>query len=193
MDFLAKNKGKNVFAEVTPHHLFLTNRDISQYNVMRPMLKTEEDRKALWDAIEKGLIDTIATDHAPHLAHEKEFGTVYGVPGLETMLPLLLNAVNEKKISLQKVVQLTSENPARIFRIKNKGMIKPGYDADLVVVDMQLEKEIENKKLFTRCGWSPFAGWKFKGWPVMTIVNGEVVFENGEIHHVIGEEAVFGK
>ncbi len=192
IDYLLKHKPKDVFAEVTPHHLFLTEKDKNQYNIMKPMLKTEEDRKSLWQGIEKGVINTIATDHAPHTVTEKEFETVYGVPGLETMLPLLLDAVNKKKITLEKVIKLTSENPAKIFKIKDKGKIEAGYDADLVIVDMDFEKEVENNKLFTKCGWSPFVGWKLKGWPIITLVGGQIVFENNQINHIMGEEVKFG-
>jgi dihydroorotase len=129
------------------------------------------------------LIDTVGTDHAPHTVQEKKKKEwPAGVPGCETMLPLLLNAVNEGKISLTKVVKLTSFNPARIFKIKDKGRIAVGYDADLVIIDMNLEKKVENKKLFTKCSWSPFNGKILKGWPVTTIVNGNVVFEKGGIN-----------
>ena len=101
--------------------------------------------------------------------------------GLETMLPLLLNAVNKGKIKLEKVIELTATNPARIFGVKNKGKIEKGYDADLVIVDMNMEKEIKNEELFTKCKWSPFNGWKLKGWPVTTIVNGNIVYNESEI------------
>ena len=107
----------------------------------------------------------IATDHAPHTKSEKEADyseAPSGVPGLETMLPLLLDAVNKDRLTLQKLVELTSQNPARIFGIKNKGKIEEGYDADLVIVDMNKEKEVKNEELFTKCGWSPFNGLKLK-------------------------------
>lgn len=193
MDFIIKKKKpKNVFVEVTPHHLFLSEKNASNYNLMKPELKPESDVNALWDAIKKGIVDTIGTDHAPHTAPEKEFEEVFGVPGLETMLPLLLDAVNKKRITLEKVVKLTSENPARIFKIKKRGKIEPGYYADLTIIDMNLEKEVDAKKLFTKCGWSPFSGWKLKGWPVATIVNGHIVFKDGEINHVFGQEVEIG-
>ncbi|KHO46061.1 MAG: dihydroorotase [archaeon GW2011_AR3] len=120
MAMLHRHKMRNVFAEATPHHLFLTSADANQYNTMKPFLKPKDDQNALWEAIKKGLIHTIGTDHAPHTAPEKELGTVYGVPGLETVLPLMLDAVNKKKISLDRLVELTSENPARIFKIKGR-------------------------------------------------------------------------
>src|SRR3989338_576690 len=120
---------------------------------MKPSLKFIKDQKALWAAMHGGLVDTIATDHAPHTRDEKELGA-YGVPGVETMLPLLLDAANRKKITLQQVIELTSKNPAKIFKIKNKGEIKEGYDADLTVIDLNLKKQVKSDELFTKCKWS---------------------------------------
>ena len=152
-----------------------------------PALKTEKDQKALWEGIHNGKIDTIATDHAPHTREEKlDPNYPFGVPGCETMLPLLLNALNNKKITLKKIVQLCCENPVKIFKIKNKGFIKEGFDADLTIIDLELEKEVKNDELFTKCKWSPFNGWKLKGWPIATIVNGNVIFSNGKINKVRG-------
>ena len=145
---------------------------------MKPGLKTEKDQKALWEGIHNGKVDTIATDHAPHTKEEKfDPNYPYGVPGCETMLPLLLNSLNEKKLTLKKLIQLCCENPAKIFKIKNKGFIKEGFDADLAIIDLEFEKEVNNDELFTKCKWSPFDGWKLKGWPITTIVNGNIVFD----------------
>jgi len=186
-----------VFVEVCPHYLFLTAKDVNElgsFAEMKPGLKTKEDQKALWGAISKGQISTIATDHAPHTKGEKmQLNYPYGVPGCETMLPLLLNAFNEKRIELKKIVQLCSENPAKIFRIKNKGHIKEGYDADLAIIDLNLKKEVKNNKLLTKCGWSPFEGWKLRGWPVATVINGNVAFENGKINNIQAKEVVYGE
>jgi dihydroorotase len=193
LDFLKSSRSRNAFAEVTPHHLFLTDRDTSRYNLMKPPLRPQADVEALWHGIGSGIVSTVGTDHAPHTVPEKEMENVYGVPGLETMLPLLLDAVNKGKLSLEQVVRLTSANPSRIFRIRERGEIRRGNFADLTIIDMSLEKEVENAKLFTKCGWSPFNGWRLKGWPVMTMVNGNVVFDNGEIHHFLGEEVQYGK
>lgn len=189
-------KTSRVFAEATPHHLFLIDMDVSQlrsFGLMKPSLKCKPDRKALWKALNKGLIDTIGTDHAPHTIEEKKSSAPpFGVPGEETLLPLMLDAVNKRKIKLSRLIELICHNPARIFGIKNKGFIKEGYDADLVLVDMNLVKIVDNKKLFTRCKWSPFNGWKLKGWPVLTIVNGNIVFENSKIKGKIkGKEVKF--
>ena len=191
IDFLKKFKSKNIFCEVTPHHLFLTKKSRQS---MKPTLKSESDRKALWNALKSGLIDTIGSDHAPHTLKEKKSKTPpFGIPGLETTLPLLLNAVNKGKLSLTQVVRLTSKNPARIFKLKNKGLIAPGYDADLVIIDMTLEKNVKNNALFTKCGWSPFNTIKLKGWPVITIINGNIVYDNGKINNIKAKEVVYNE
>ena len=104
------------------------------------------------------------------------------MPGVETMLPLLLNAVNERKLTLEKLVQLVSANPARIFKLKNKGLIKVGYDADLAIVDMRLIKTVKNENMHSKCGWTPYNGMSLRGWPVATIVNGNIVYD-GKIHN----------
>src|SRR3989338_8751012 len=175
INHLRRHKLKNkVFVEATPHHLFLAENDkarLGNLALMKPELGTRQDQSALWDALSKGIIDTIGSDHAPHTIEDKK-EPVFGVPGLETTMPLLLDAVNKKRLDLQKVVELTAENPARIFSIKNKGYIMQGYDADLMFINLELEKEIRNENLFTKCGWSPFNGFKLKGWPVMTMVSG---------------------
>ena len=185
-------KFKNSFIEVTPHHLLMTKKDVQTLGhlaEMKPPLRTEKDRKFLWKAIEKGLVDTIGTDHAPHTLQEKERANYsFGVPGVETMLPLLLNEFNKKNITLNKIVELCCENPAKIFRIKNKGFIKEKFDADLVIIDPNLEKEVLRKELVTKCKWSPFEGKKLKGWPVLTIVNGHVIYDNGKINEIKAEE-----
>src|SRR3989338_8842614 len=193
----AKKNSSNISCDVTPHHLFLTYEELKKqgnFAKMNPALRSREDVEALWKAINSGVVDCIATDHAPHKKKEKETDYMEapsGVPGLETMLPLLLDAVNKKMLTLQQLVKLTSENPARLFGIKNKVNLAVGADADLVIVDMNMEKEVENKKLFTKCKWSPFAGWKLKGWPTTTIVNGNVVYNEGKINNVKGKEVEF--
>ncbi|MBS3122449.1 amidohydrolase family protein [Candidatus Woesearchaeota archaeon] len=186
---ISSNNGFNIFVEVTPHHLFLTKYDDKDsFTKMKPELTSSYDQKALLDAVNDGIVDTIGSDHAPHTIEEKlKFEFPYGVPGVETMLPLLLDAANKKLITLKKVQELCCENPARIFGITNKGKIKEGYDADLVIVDLNIEKVIKNEELFTKCKWSPFNGRKLKGCPVMTIVNGNVIFDDNRIPKIITE------
>ncbi len=175
----AKNSGISVYAEATPHHLFLSDIDDSDnFTKMKPSLKAEEDRQALWRAVYDNVIDVIATDHAPHTIGEKLSEKIaYGVPGVETMLPLLLDAAASRKISLEKIQQLCCYNPAKIFGIKGKGCLKPGYDADLVVVSLDSYFEVEDGKLFTKCSWSPFSERKLKGKVLMTFVNGKLVYD----------------
>ncbi len=182
LEYVKGNGKENVFVEVTPHHLFLTENDQDNFVIMKPPLKSEKDRKALWEALRDGTIDTIGSDHAPHTIEEKISSEVYGVPGVETRVPLILDAVNKGKITLERMVETMCENPAKIFKIKNKGFIEEGKDGDLTVIDMKLRKKVRNDGLFTKCGWSPFDGFELQGWPVITIVNGKVIFENGEVY-----------
>lgn len=190
LDILKNVKDKQrVTAEATPHHLFLNKEDIrkeglNNYGKVNPPLRSKEDQEALWNAITEGLIDIIASDHAPHL-RESKAGDMWtassGIPGVETTLPLLLDQVNKGKIRIRRVVELMAEKPAEIFGIKNKGKIEKGYDADLVIVDMKKKKEIRDDRLFTKCGWSPFNGRKLGGWPIKTFVRGNLVFDEGKI------------
>lgn len=187
----AKQRNLKVTCEVTPHHLFLTEEEYDKQGnwvKVNPPLRSERDRQALWQGITDEVIDTIGTDHAPHTKEEKEksyWEVPSGVPGVETMLPLLLNEVNKGNLTLDKLVELTSENPARIFNLKNKGKMKKGYDADLVLVDLNLEKEIRNEELETKCGWSPFVGWKLTGWPIKTIIRGNIIYDFPNINENI--------
>ena len=196
LQYAKSNKlSKQITAEVTPNHLFMNQNDLQHLGAfaeMKPRLKTENDQKALWNGIKSGLVDIIATDHAPHLVEEKEQANYpFGVPGLETMLPLLLDAFNKNMIDLKTIIKLCCENPAKIFKIKNKGFLKEGYDADMVVVDLDKRQAVRNEDLLTKCKWSPFDGKILKGWPVMTIVNGNVVYDNGEIFDVKAKEISF--
>jgi len=192
---IRKNK-KHVYCEVTPHHLFLTEKDkekLGKLADVKPSLKTDKDREALWKALQSGIVDTIATDHAPHKKEEKLDEEKSGLPGIETMLPLLLDAVNKNKLTLQQVIDLTSKNPAKIFKIKNKGMLKEGYDADLTIIDMDIEKEVKADQLLTKTKWSPFEGKVLKGWPITTIVNGNIVYDNGNIFEIKAKEIKYEK
>lgn len=196
LHYIRRKKIKNsISVEVCPHHLFLTAKDLNElgnFGEMKPGLKTKDDQKALWEGIHNGKVDTIATDHAPHTKEEKmQMNYPFGVPGCETMLPLLLNALSEKKITLKKIINLCCENPAKIFKIKNKGFIKEGFDADLAIIDLNMEKEVRNNELFTKCKWSPFDGWKLKGWPVAALVNGNVSFANGKINNIAAKEVAY--
>jgi len=195
MKILSEQKGKSsITCEVTPHHLFMDIDDLHRlgnFAKMNPPLRSRNDVDALWRGIHDGTVDIIASDHAPHLAEEKVvdyWDAPSGVPGVETTLPLMLNAINQKRLSLQQLVSLTSTRPAKIFGIKNKGNIAPGMDADLVLIDLKKEKIIKNSNVVSKCEWTPFDGVKVKGVPVATIVNGEIAYNDDEFYSVRGKE-----
>jgi len=195
---IRKFKSKKVTAEVTPHHLFFTDKDYPMFgNLIKvnPPIRGLIDQVALWEGLKKGWIDIVATDHAPHLLEEKErpyTNAPSGIPGVQTMLPLLLNAVNDKKLTLENVVKLTSYDPAKMFGIKNKGELKVGADADITIVNMKKPERVMTKYLFSKCGWSPYNDWVLKGWPVMTFVNGELMYEwRDKFGKSLGKEVKF--
>tara|TARA_B100000959_G_C14693890_1_gene505912 strand:- start:72 stop:611 length:540 start_codon:yes stop_codon:yes gene_type:complete len=158
--------------------------EIGSFAQMNPPIREKYHQEELWKGILDGTIDCIATDHAPHTLDEKNlpYGQApSGMPGVETSLTLMLNEISKGKIKLENIVQLMSENPANIYKIKNKGFIQPGYDADITIVDMDKEKTISNDSMKTKCGWTAFNGVKTKGWVEHTIVNGDIVYSNGEL------------
>ncbi len=197
-EFLTQEKKGFISAEVCPQHFLLSAPEcyeaLGTYAQMNPPIREKRHGDALWKALKDGVIDCIATDHAPHTREEKDKGypqSPSGMPGVETSLPLMLNRVNQGYCTLEEVVRWMCTNPARLYGIKGKGRIEVGYDADLVLVDMSREKRIENGKLQTKVNWSPYNGWIIKGWPVMTMVNGNVVFREGEFFtSVLGREMV---
>jgi len=188
----ARSRAHRVTCEVTPHHLFLSRdqmKDLAWRGKMFPPLRSLSDVRGLWEGVHDGTVDMIATDHAPHLMKEKKqdvWTAPGGVPGLETMLPLLLSEVNRDRLSIARLVELTSETPARIFGLVGKGMITKGYDADLTVVDLDKEWRVKSDDLYTKCGWSPWEGKRLKGRPVMTILNGEIAMKDGEVYKAKG-------
>lgn len=198
-ELLRQDKPTWVTAEVTPQHLLL-NADayakIGTLAQMNPPLRTSEDNEILWQALLEGVIDFIATDHAPHTLEEKAKGypqSPSGMPGVETSLPLMLTQAMTGRCSVAQVCHWMSTGPAQAYRIPNKGAILPGYDADLVLVDLDTYRPVQRDQLETKCGWSPFEGWKLTGWPVLTVVGGQVVFEDGHIHsEVRGQALRFG-
>ncbi len=178
----ARRRGVPVTCEVTPHHLFLDREraaDLGNYARVNPPLRDRADVEALWVGLAH--VDCFATDHAPHLPSEKESSDPpAGLPGLETMLPLLLTAVHEGRLSLPDVVRRVSYNPARIFGLHQKGRLEVGADADLVFVNLRREKRMESP-WFTRCGWSPYEGWRTRGAVERVYVRGRLAFAAGEV------------
>ena len=187
VDFLSQHKG-NVTFEITPQHLTLYAPDcydkLGTYAQMNPPIRDKSHYDRLWYAIRNNLNDTIGSDHAPHLKinKEKEYpNSPSGMPGVQTLLPVMLNHVNNGKLSLKQLIKLVCENPIRIFGIKNKGFIKKGYDADFTIVNMNKDIKIQNKNIESKCGWSPFNGYNFKGSPIATIINGKIKMLDGKI------------
>ena len=187
VDFLSQHKG-NVSFEITPQHLTLSSPEcyekLGTYAQMNPPIREKIHQDRLWYAVRNDFVDIIGSDHAPHLKEKKEKtypDTPSGMPGVQTLLPVMLNHVNEGKLKLEQFVKFLCENPANIFGIKNKGFIKEGFDADFTIIDLEEIIEIKNEKIESKCGWSPFDGDKFKGNSVATIINGEIKMKNGKI------------
>ncbi|HVW73420.1 MAG TPA: dihydroorotase [Rhizomicrobium sp.] len=172
-------------AETTPQHLTLSAPDcyerLGTYAQMNPPIRDEGHRQALWAAVREGVIDVIGSDHAPHTREEKDKvypDTPSGMPGVQTLATILLDHVNKGNLTLERFIDLTSAGPQRIFGIAGKGRIARGYDADFTIVDMGLSRTIENKWIASRCGWTPFDGMTTKGWPVATILRGNIVMRD---------------
>ena len=187
IDFLSQHKG-NITFEITPQHLTLYAPDcynkLGTYAQMNPPLRDKSHYDRLWYAVRNNYNDTIGSDHAPHLKinKDKEYpNSPSGMPGVQTLMPVMLNHVNEGKLTLNQLINLVCENPVKIFGIKNKGFIKEGYDADFTIVDMNKIIEIKNEDIESKCKWSPFNGDKFKGTPVATVINGDIKMKDGEI------------
>ena len=187
VDFLSQNKG-NITFEITPQHLTLTSPEcyekLGAFAQMNPPIRDKSHYDRLWYAIRNNYNDTIGSDHAPHLKEnkQKEYpDSPSGMPGVQTLIPVMLNHVNEGRLKLDQLVKLLCENPTDIFGIKNKGFIKKDFDADFTIIDLDKIIEIKNEKIESKCAWSPFDGYKFKGTPVATIVNGQIKMKNGKI------------
>ena len=187
------NEKHPVYVEVTPHHLFLNEkiRESSERNKMllrmKPELRTEQDNEFLWKALINGDIDTVGTDHAPHLISEKLEKVTFGMPGVETSLALMLTEYNKGKITLEKIQKVMCENPAKIMKIEKRGKLKEGYYADIIVIDLNKEWIVKNEDCESKCKWSPYENWKLKGKNIMTVVNGNIVYENEKIRENEGK------
>lgn len=191
MALIKKRKKKKfglVTVEVLPQHLTLFAPDcyerlgaLAQQN---PPIREKSHLEALWKAIADGTVDVLGSDHAPHTLEEKhkEYPqTPSGMPGVQTLLPIMLNHVNDGKLSLERLVELVCENPRHVFGCKSKGRIALGLDADFTLVDMKKIKTIENRHMASRCGWTPFDGMKVKGWAVGSVLAGNFIMQDDQV------------
>ena len=193
----AKAEGVKVFGEVTPHHLFLNVDDVNATERskmllrMKPELKEKSDNEALWKALADGTLDSIGTDHAPHLIEEKLAKLTYGVPSVENSLEMMLNGVKENRITFERLIEVMCKNPAKIFKIKNKGNIAVGYDGDLVIVDINDNSPIKDDKVITKANWTPFENCNRGGRVLTTILRGEIVYNKGNFNGIHGREVKY--
>jgi dihydroorotase len=174
--------------EATVPHLTLAAPEcyerLGTYAQMNPPIRDERHRDALWQAVGQGLIDVVGSDHAPHTRAEKDGlypQTPSGLPGVQTLVTVMLNHVNAGRLTLERLVELTSAGPARVFGIAGKGRIARGLDADFTIVDLKAKRRIENRWIRSRCGWTPYDGLETMGWPVATILAGAIVMHDGAI------------
>lgn len=187
MQFLAQNKDI-ASVEILPQYLTLSAPEcyerlgtLAQQN---PPIRDKRHMEHLWKAVQNGTVDVIGSDHAPHTLEEKAKPypqSPSGFPGVQTLLPIMLHHIHEQKLSLHHFVKLVTENPCRLFNLKNKGRIAVGYDADFTVVDLKKTVTIQNKWIASRCGYTPFDGMTVTGWPTHTIVRGRVVMQDDTV------------
>ena len=180
---ILKRQKRYISCEVTPQHLTLSSpscyKKLGTWAQMNPPIRSGKHKAILRKAFQRGQVDIIGSDHAPHLLSEKKLrypNSPAGMPGVQTLLPILLNEVSKNIISINDVVRLTSYNPKRIFKVKNKGLIKKGYDADFTFVDLNKRQKISNRMIKSKCGWTPFHGMNIQGWPIGTMIMGKKVF-----------------
>ena len=200
VEYLRQHKSAQVSCEVIPNHLFLNTDDYARLGAraqMNPPIRSPQNADSLWCGLKDGIIDIIATDHAPHTLEEKSLpypDSPAGMPGVETSLPLMLTQFKAGKCTLQQVQNWMSIGPAMTYGIPNKGWIGEGFDADLTLVDMDRCHPVRDEEVFSRAGWSPYTGLELTGWPVYTIVGGQVVFESGRIRPgVYGKPLTFSR
>ncbi len=195
MELLAKNKDIAT-VESLPQHLTFNSSDYDRLGTrlqMNPPIRAQEHQDALWHALNVGIIDVIGSDHAPHTLEEKAKtypNTPSGMPGVQTILPIMLNFVNQGKLSLLRLVDLLSTGPARVYQAIGKGRIAVGYDGDITIVDMNKTYTIDDKDMATKCKWTPFHGMTIKGKAIYTIIGGRIVMQEDEIIGIAGGKAV---
>lgn len=192
----ARQRGVNVHAESAPHMFAFTEEDIREqgpYLKFSPVMHDRENQRRMFELLGKGYVQTIASDHSPYTIAEKERGreniwlAPNGIPGVQTSLAVFLNAANAGRVTLERIAEMMSYNPAKIYGLApQKGEIRVGADADLVAVDMDLVKTFREEDILSKSKWSPYCGMTLKGWPVMTVVRGEIVFRDGKIVGKLG-------
>lgn len=189
-----------ISGEACPHHLLFSTADYARLGSlvqMNPSIKSLADVAAVWQGLLDGVLEVVATDHAPHTLEEKQQPypqSPSGLPAVENSLALMLNQVHQGRCSLAQVVQWMCAAPARIWNLKAKGAIREGFDADLVLVDLTLSQEVRNEHQLTKCGWSPWHGETLTGWPVRTLVHGRTVWCEGQLdERVCGREIEFDR
>lgn len=186
MRFLADHKDI-ASVEVTPHHLTFSADDYLRLGTrlqMNPPIRDAEHRAGIWAGVAMGTADILGSDHAPHTLEEKALrypGSPSGMPGVQTLVPVMLDHVAHGRLSLARFVEMTSAGPARLFGIEGKGKVAVGYDADFTIVDLESRKTITNDWIASKCGWTPYAGMTVTGWPVGTLVRGRRVMWEGEL------------
>lgn len=191
---------KQITAEVCIHHLWFTDADYKTKGSLikwNPAVKTQEDKDALWKALLDDRIDVIATDHAPHTLEEKSnpYTTCpSGGPLVQHALVAMMESYFNGKISIEKIVEKMCHNPAKIFKIENRGFIKEGYFADLVIVNPHMPWNVKKENIIAKCGWSPFEGINFKSRVTHTFVNGKLAYSNGKVKDIIaGQRLTFDR
>jgi dihydroorotase len=174
--------------EVTPQHLTLEGpadyERLKGYAQMNPPIREARHREALWRAVAEGVADVVGSDHAPHTVEEKARpypASPSGMPGVQTLVPVMLTHVAQGRLTLQRFVELTSAGPQRVFGMAGKGRIARGYDADFTIVDLAARRAIAAADMASRCGWTPFDGFEAVGWPVATFVRGTMVMCEDEL------------
>jgi dihydroorotase len=195
---LLRGRTERITAEVCPHHLWFSVEDYETLGSrvqMNPSIKSKEDNAALWQALIEGTIQVVATDHAPHTLEEKAQPypqSPSGLPAVENVLALMLSQVVAGRLTLRQIADRMSDAPARVWNMVGKGRIAPGYDADLVLVDLKRIERIEDRKQETKTKWSPWHGHEVQGWPVRTWAGGRLVFADGVVlDQSRGSEIVF--
>ena len=187
MEFLEDNRDIAT-VEVLPQHLTLSAPEayerlgtLAQQN---PPIRAARHREALWKAVRDGIVDCIGSDHAPHTLEEKQRPypqSPSGMTGVQTLVPIMLDHVNAGRLTLQRFIDLTSAGPARVYGVASKGRIALGFDADLTIVDLKAKRTITNDWIASKSGWTSYDGQAVTGWPIATIVRGQVVMQNDEV------------